>query len=70
LSIISKPNTFTAGNTILATEHNANFDTIYNDYNGNITNVNLSGAAGITDANLAQITTASKVSGAALRFSS
>jgi len=62
MALISKPNTFSAGATIIASEHNSNFDTIYNDYNGNITNANLSGTAGITDANLAQITTASKVS--------
>ncbi len=66
MALVTKPNTFSAGNTILASEHNTNFDTLYNDYNGNITNANLSGSAGITDSNLAQITTASKVSGAAL----
>ncbi len=66
MGTVSKPNTFAAAQTIVATEHNSNFDTIYNDYNGNITNANLSGSAGITDANLAQISSASKVSGAAL----
>lgn len=66
MAIITLPNTFTAGNTIVASEHNSNFSTIYNDYNGNITNANLSGSAAVADSKLAQITTASKVSGAAL----
>lgn len=47
MSTISKPYTFSAGATIIASEHNSNFDTIYNDYNGSITNVNLSASAGI-----------------------
>ena len=66
MSTISKPHTFSAGATIIASEHNSNFDTIYNDYNGNVTNVNIASGAGITDTKLAQITTASKVSGSAL----
>ena len=66
MATIVKPNTFSAGALILAAEHNSNFDTIYNDYNGNITNANISASAGIVDTKLAQITTASKVSGAAL----
>lgn len=51
---------------IVASEHNADFDTIYSDYNGNITNANISGSAAISDSKLAQVTTAGKVSGAAL----
>lgn len=66
MATITKPNTFSAGATIVASEHNANFDTIYTDYNGNITNANISGTAAIIDSKLAQITTASKVSGAAI----
>lgn len=66
MSTITKNYTFTDGATIQASEHNANFDTIYNDYNGNITNANIASNAGIADSKLAQITTASKVSGAAL----
>lgn len=31
MALISKPNTFSAGATIIASEHNDNFDTIYND---------------------------------------
>jgi len=66
MATITKPNTFVSGTTILAAAHNSNFDTIYNDYNGNITNANLSGSAGIIDANLAQITTANKVASTAI----
>lgn len=66
MALITKPKTFTVGATIVASEHNSNFDTIYDDYNGNITNANISGSAAIADSKLAQITTASKVSGAAL----
>ena len=66
MSLINKPNTFTVGATIIASEHNSNFDTIYNDYNGNIDNNNLAPGAGIVDTKLAQITTASKVDVSAL----
>jgi hypothetical protein len=66
MSLIVKPNTFSAGAVIIATEHNSNFDTIYNDFNGNITNANLASGAAIADTKLGQITTAQKVSGAAL----
>ena len=66
MSIISKPNTFTNGATIIAAEHYSNFDTLFNDYNGNITNSNLSASAAIVDTKLTQISTAGKVSGAAL----
>ena len=63
MALISKPYTFTVGATIVASEHNSNFDTIYQDYNGNITNANLSASAAILDSKLAQITTASKIAG-------
>ena len=66
MATIVKPSTFTAGTTILSAQVNSDFDTIYADYNGNITNANISGSAAIADTKLAQITTASKVSGAAL----
>lgn len=86
MSLISVPNTFSAGAVIIASQHNANFTTIYSDYNGNVQNVNIAANAGIvysklvltgsvlnadlagsiTDSNLNQITTASKVSGTAI----
>ena len=64
MALISIPYTFTVGATIIAAQHNSNFSTIYNDYNGNITTANLSSSAGIVDSQLAQITTTGKVSGA------
>ncbi len=48
MSIISIPNTFSAGAVIIASQHNSNFSTIYSDYNGNIDNTNIVAAAGIT----------------------
>lgn len=66
MSLITIPFTFSVGAVIVASQHNSNFSTIYNDYNGNITTVNLSASAGIVDTQLAPITTAGKVSGAAL----
>lgn len=66
MALTTKPNTFSTGATIVASEHNDNFDTLYNDYNGNITNVNLSASAAIVDTKFAQIITAGKVSGTAL----
>lgn len=66
MSLISIPNTFTVGAVIVASQHNSNFSTIYSDYNGNIDNTNLSAFAAIVDTKLAVISTAGKVSGAAL----
>ena len=66
MAVVSKQFTFTTGATIIAAEHNTNFDDIYNQFNGNIDNDNIKSTAGIVDTKLAQINTASKVSGAAL----
>lgn len=65
MSLIVKPFTFTVGAVIVASQHNSNFDTIYSDYNGNITTANIASSAAIADTQLAQITTAGKLSGAA-----
>jgi len=53
MATIIIPNTFSAGATIVASQHNANFSTIYNDYNGNITNANIAAAAAIAYSKLA-----------------
>ena len=66
MAIVSIPNTFTVGAVIVASQHNSNFSIIYADYNGNIDNTNIAASAAIADTKLAQITTASKVSGTAL----
>lgn len=70
MATITKPYTFSAGATIIAAEHNSNFDTIYSDYNGNITNANLSASAAVVDTKLAQITTQGKVTLGALTIAS
>lgn len=52
MGLVVKPNTFTAGATIVASEHNSNFDTIYNSYNGNIENANIKSDAAIVGSKL------------------
>lgn len=66
MALISKPKTFAASAVIVASEHNDNFDTIYNEFNGSISNANITAAAAIADTKLAQITTANKVDFSAL----
>lgn len=66
MATIALPNTFTSGTTIQSAQVNSNFTTIYNDYNGNVTNANIAAGAAIVDTKLASISTAGKVSGAAL----
>ncbi len=53
MATIIKPSDFTVGTTIKASEHNSNFDTVYNDYNGNITNANIDASAAIANTKLA-----------------
>jgi len=52
MSTITKPNTFSAGGTVFASEHNENFNTIYDDYNGNVQNVNIASDAAIVGSKL------------------
>lgn len=66
MALISKPFTFSAGATIVASEHNSNFDTLINLVNGNIDNANIGASAAIVDTKLAAINTAGKVAGSAL----
>ena len=66
MSLITTPNFFVVGNPIIASQHNANFFNIVNDYDGNIDNSNISASAAIADTKIAAIVTAGKVSGAAL----
>lgn len=46
--IISKPYTFSPNAVIKSSEHNANYDTIYNAFNGNIDQSNLADGAVVT----------------------
>lgn len=66
MGLISIPNTFTVGAVIIASQHNSNFSVIYSEFNGSISDANISGSANISDSKLAAISTAGKVSGAAL----
>ena len=66
MSLISKPYTFSTGATIVASEHNSNFDTIYNLVNGNLDNTNIKANAAIDSSKIGAITAASKVSGASM----
>lgn len=52
MGLISKTYTFSAGAVIVAAEHNSNFDTIYNEFNGNIENANIKAGAGISASKL------------------
>jgi hypothetical protein len=52
MGLISKPNTFSAGAVIVASEHNANFDEVYNLVNGSISNANISASAAIATSKL------------------
>lgn len=66
MAIIVKPFTHTNGTVADGTEVNSNNDTIYNDYNGNITNANVSASAAIAlsklDTNVMSLNTAQNVS--------
>ena len=66
MSLLVKNYTFSAGAIIYAAEHNDNFDTIFNGFNGNIDNSNIKAGAAIVDTKLNQITTAGKVHGSSL----
>jgi hypothetical protein len=70
MPVTAKPYTFSSGAVIVASEHNANFDALFNLVNGSLDNTNLASNAAILDTQLAQITTASKVSISALTVGS
>lgn len=53
MGTITRPNTYTAGNTIDPTENNDNETTIYNEFNGNIDNNNIKASAGILESKIA-----------------
>ena len=54
---VTKTYTFSSGSVIVASEHNSNFDDIYDEFNGNIDNTNIKSSAAIaaTKLNLATI---------------
>ena len=52
MALISKSNTFTAGGTIVASEHNENFDALFNLVNGELNDANIKASAGIVGSKL------------------
>ncbi len=50
---VNKQHVFAADTVILASEHNENFDDIYNEFNGSISNTNISDSAAIGNTKLA-----------------
>jgi len=61
MSLITKPYTFFAGTTAVAAQVNADFDALFNDYNGNITDANIAPGANINSSKLAPITAPGRV---------
>lgn len=57
MSTIVKPKTWVDDENVTYTDLNSAFDTIYNDYNGSITNANVSASAGIVESKIAFNTT-------------
>lgn len=53
MGTVNKRYTFTAGNFIIAAEHNANFDDLFDLVNGNIDNANIKALAAIANSKLA-----------------
>lgn len=66
MALISKNFTFASGAIIVASQHNSNFDQLFNLVNGTLDTTNISASAGILDTQLATISTAGKVSGTAI----
>lgn len=58
MGTIVKPNTFTSGTSAVASEVNANFDTIYTEFNGNIEAANLASGA-VTNAKIGALAVSS-----------
>lgn len=52
MALITRPNTYVAGATILASEVNSNETTIYDEFNGNINDANVKAAAAIAQSKL------------------
>lgn len=52
MAIITRPHFYTSGNKAKSTEVNNDFNTIYNEFNGNIANANISATAAIVGSKL------------------
>jgi len=69
VSTVSKPYTFSPNTTASSSEVNANFNTIYNDYNGNINSSNLATGAVSTAKIADDAVTSDKIADAAVTSS-
>ena len=58
MALINKSYVFTAGTTIVASEHNTNFDTLYNEINGSLENANIKSGAAIAGSKITPTFTA------------
>lgn len=63
MAIIVKPYNFIPGTVIRSAQVNADFDTLYSDYNGNITNANIAAAAAIAYSKLQALPSAQIIVG-------
>jgi hypothetical protein len=52
MGLVVKTNSFSGGQTIQASDHNTNFDTLYTLVNGQIDNANIKSNAGIEESKL------------------
>lgn len=70
MALVTKTFTFSAGAVIVASQHNTNFDTLYNLVNGTLNTANLdpSAAVAATQLNLATIAQTMSMSSAAINF--
>lgn len=57
MGVITKPTTFVDGTIPTAAQFNGDFDTIYSEFNGNISNANVSATAAIVESKLSFNTT-------------
>jgi hypothetical protein len=58
MALITKTYVFTAGTTIIASEHNTNLDTIYTEINGQLDNANIKALAAIAGSKITPTFTA------------
>lgn len=70
MGLITRDYTYSAGAVIVASNHNANENGLFNLVNGSLNTANLASNAAIVDTQLASITTAGKVNFSALTVSS
>jgi hypothetical protein len=63
MAVIVKPFSFSAGATVIAAEHNSNFDTIFTEFNGGIDNANIKASAAIAGSKLGTLGTITSASG-------